>query len=107
MIQQAIALRNKLEPWFATLDAADIEELAVILRVDGSLGSFGPEGVENIAIEGGAIQCDVVIADQGWENLADHEISKIIKERVLLAISSCLTSAGISYDDETLGGAST
>ena len=105
MIQKAIALRKKLEPWFATLDAADVEKLAVILRVDGSLGSFGPEGVENIAVEDGAIECDVVIADQGWENLADHEISKIINERVLQGIRSCLSSAGISYDDEALAGA--
>lgn len=104
-IQQAVALRKKLEPWFEALTGGDVEELALVLRVNGSLGSFGPEGVENVVIEDRTIECDVVIADQGWANLADEEIATIIKGRVLEAVDYCLAAARIPYDDKTLAAA--
>ena len=88
VMQQAIALRKQLESWFEALANDDFDELAIILRVDGSLGSFGPEGVENITIADGAIDCEVVIADQDWANLTEEEIALILKDRVLGAVDS-------------------
>lgn len=102
VIEQAIAIRKKLEPWFASIDGTEMTELAIILRVDGSLGSFGPEVVANIAVEGGSIECDVVVADQMWANRQDEEIASIIRTRVLEAVGACLTTAGISYDLRSL-----
>ena len=102
VIQQAIALRKKLEPWFATVDGGTVSELGIALRVDGSLGSFGPEGIENIATEDGKIECDVVVADHGWADLSDDEIAVILRGRVLEAISTCLTRAGITFDSAVL-----
>ena len=105
VMQQAIALRGKLEPWFASVDGGDIVDLGIALRVDGSLGSFGPEGVENIKVAGGKIECDVVVADQGWAKLDDEEIALILQRRVLEAINSCLATIGVIYDANALAAA--
>ena len=105
VIQQAIALRKRLEPWFESIDGGEVTELAIVLRVDGSLGSFGPEGVENIAVEGGSIECDVVVADQEWADRQDEKIASILRTRVLEAVGACLTTAGVSYDSRALESA--
>ena len=102
VMQQAIALRKRLEPWFATVDGGAISELGVALRVDGSLGSFGPEGIENIVTKGGKIECDVVIANHGWADLTDEEIALILRARVLEAIGTCLTEASIPFEPDAL-----
>ncbi len=104
-MRQAIALRESLEPWFAVIDAGNIAELGIALRVDGTLGSFGPEGVENIVVKAGKIECDVIIADQGWAALGDEEIATILKHRVLEAVNICFTTVGISYDADTFAEA--
>lgn len=91
-------MRKTLEPLFSGVDGGNIAELGVALRVDGSLGSFGPDGVENIAVIDGKIECDVVIADQGWAALDDEEIATILKHRVLGAVNICFATVGISYD---------
>jgi len=104
--QQSIALQRKLEPWFGSFDGGDVTELAVVLRVDGSLGSFGPEGVENIAIDESTLTCDVVVADKGWADLHDEEIAEILRTRVLQAIDACLRTAEIAYDAQVLETAS-
>ena len=103
--QQAVVLRKKLEPRFADIDGGSIVELGVALRVDGSLGSFGPEGVENIAVKDGKIECDVVIPDQGWADLGDEEIATILKYRVLEAVDTCFAAVGVSYDADALTAA--
>jgi len=102
VMQQAIALRKMLEPRFADIDGGSIVELGIALRVDGSLGSFGQEGVENIAVEDGKIECDVVIADQGWAELGDADIATILKYRVLDAVNICFATVGVSYDADAL-----
>lgn len=105
VMQQAIALRKKLEPRFVAINGGDIVELCVILRVDGSLGSFGPEGVENIAVEDGQIECDVVIADLGWAELDDGDIATILRQRILEAVKACFSTVEVPYDAVELAAA--
>ena len=105
VMQQAIALRKRLEPWFETIDSGQFTELGIALRVDGSLGSFGAEGIENIAVGDSRIECDGVVADKGWSSLSDEEIASILQARVFNAIDVCLRTAGIVYDAETLASA--
>ncbi|MGI9425178.1 MAG: hypothetical protein ACR2PA_18425, partial [Hyphomicrobiaceae bacterium] len=102
VMQQAIVLRKKLEPWFGSIDSNDIQELCIILRVDGSLGSFGEEGVESVLIDDGTLECDVVIADRGWSELDDAEIAAVLREHVFEAISICFERCGISFDADGL-----
>ena len=101
-MQQAILLRKKLEPWFGAIESEEIHELGIVLRVDGSLGSFGAEGVENVLIDNGKLECDVVIADKGWSELDDGEIAAVLRERVFEAISICFERCGIMFDPDEL-----
>ncbi len=98
VMQQAIALRRKLEPLIGPINADNIFELAVVLRVGGSLGSFGPDRIENIAIEGATLTCDVVIEDKRWADLDDDSIARILDDRVTEAIGACLSYVGIPHD---------
>lgn len=102
VITLAVALRKRLEPWFATIKNSGISELGIALRVDGSLGSFGPEGVENITVRGGKIECDVVIADKGWADLDDSEITSILRERVIDGIVVCFERIEVPFDQESI-----
>jgi hypothetical protein len=101
-MQQAIVLRKKLEPWFASVEADNLAELGIALRIDGSLGSFGPEGVENVVFENGKIECDIVVADQGWAEMSDDDILSVLQQRVLEAVDTCLSTVRIPYDPEAL-----
>jgi len=105
VMAQAIALRRTLEPWFAGLDEGNIVELGIALRVDGSLGSFGPEGVENVTVKDRKLECDVTIADQDWAALGDEEIATILVSRVLEAVHTCFATVGVSYDADALAEA--
>lgn len=90
VMTQAIALRRKLEPWFADLSNPSIDKLSIVLRVDGSIGSFGRPGVENIHDDSGTIVCDLVIEDLGWEDLSDSDIYGILVDRVIDAAEMSL-----------------
>ena len=46
----AIKLRKLLEPLFKEVNSKAVKELCIILRVNGSLGSFGISGLENIEL---------------------------------------------------------
>ena len=86
---QAIALHRKLEPWFADLSNRFIN-LSIVLRVDGSIDSFGRPGVESIHDDSGTIVCDLVIEDLGWDDLSDTGIYRILVDRVLDAVGMYL-----------------
>ena len=105
VITQAVELRKRVTPWFAAIDNTEISELGIALRVGGSLGSFGPEGVENITAENGKVECDVVIADKGWADLDDGEIASILQERVFDGIVVCFERYEIRFDRESLSAA--
>ena len=97
VVTQAVELRRALEPWFQTLSDERVRKLTVVLRVDGSLGSFGSPGVENIELVGGDLSCDLVVSDPRWETLNDREIRENLRTRVLKAIDICFRYAGVVY----------
>ena len=89
VMKQATALRKTLEPLLENCTSENITDLAIVLRVDGSLGSFGSEGVENIELNEGKICCDLVIRDHGWKDRGPSEIRDILKKGVLDAVTEC------------------
>ena len=105
VMKQAIALGKKVEPWFYSIESNEVLELGIVLRVDGSLGSFGPEGIENIVLDNHKMECDVVIADRGWAKLDDGEIAAILREHVKEAILICLRKYEIAFNPEELAAA--
>ena len=99
----AIELRKALEPIFLGLIIADainnkVESIVIILRVDGSLGSFGPEAIEKTALSKGCLQCEVIIKDFDWGNLHTQEITNILKFNVRKAIKYCFEHINIDIN---------
>ncbi|TWT89580.1 hypothetical protein [Neorhodopirellula pilleata] len=95
VISLAIALRRRLEPWSASIIHSDIDTLSIVLRIDGSLGTFGPPGVEGVAVNSGVLACDLVIEDFGWDGVSDDRIDSILAERVVDAIAECFRHVGL------------
>jgi hypothetical protein len=102
VMRQAIELRRALEPWFQTLSCDRVAKLTVVLRVDGSLGSFGPQGVENIELDRGHLHCDLVLSDAGWETRSDRQIHEILRNQVINAIDACFRHSGIAHETSKL-----
>ena len=98
VVTQLINLRKILEPIFQGFEHENVQELAIVFRIDGSLGSFGKEGIENIKLSHGVLECDAVVKDYGWKDLEESEISETLKATLLQSIEKCFTYAGISYD---------
>jgi len=98
----AAALRKLLDPWFQTLQSDEIEKLTVILRVDGSLGTFGPEGVESIELDGSELVCELVIRDWSWGDLDAEQTNQIVHRQVLGAIEACFERYPTKYNRRDL-----
>ncbi len=102
VIKHAIALRSLLEPWFASVSDERVDSFVIVLRFDGSLGSFGVAGTENVVIVGRVLQCDLVINDHSWGNLSNDQIGKILQDEVLLCVEQCFDKYHVAYDRNTL-----
>ena len=97
VISQAIALRRTLSPWFDLIRHESIRKLTLVLRVDGSLGSFGSPGVENVMVDAGVLSCDVVIADHGWKELSDEQIAGVLRQQIAIAVEACFGQQRVAY----------
>jgi hypothetical protein len=86
----AINIRNKINELFKDVNDDNISELIIILRIDGSLGSFGKPGVENFANNAGVVECDLVITAQKWDELSDEKIESILLPKVKNAFKECV-----------------
>jgi hypothetical protein len=102
VITEAVALRQSLEPWFESQPSDQVKKLTVVLRVNGSLGSFGPAGVENIELAEGDLSCDLVVADPGWDGLGEGQIRELLGLRVLEAIDACFLAQKVAYHKDEL-----
>lgn len=61
------SLRKCLSTIQAPDYATDTPEFALILRVDGSLKKYGPEGVEPPKLRRGYILVDIVVSERRWQ----------------------------------------
>jgi hypothetical protein len=86
----AIKIRNELNELCKDVKEDNISELIVILRIDGSLGSFGKPGVDNFANNVGVVECDLVITAQKWGELSDEKIESILLPKVKDAFKECV-----------------
>lgn len=102
VISEAIAIRKALVPWFSPVFSNTISKFIIVLRVDGSLGSFGPEGIENIQITDNELECDLVISDRGWKDMPEREIGVILRVMIFHAIVTCFEKYEIKSNQEEL-----
>jgi len=104
VISIVIKLRRELEPSFAALGDDMLTLISPILRVGGDLGTFGPDGIENIKIINGRAECDVVVDARNWNDMSETEISNLIRPRIIHALNSLITEAGFDTLPEFLCG---
>ncbi|WP_038165353.1 hypothetical protein [Verrucomicrobium sp. BvORR106] len=89
-----IQLRREWEGTLASLECNAIHLISPIARVGGILGTFGPDGLENIKVESGEAECDVVIAPRDWNSMTEEEVTSVVRPMLLEAIAALLAKAG-------------
>ena len=94
-MKPTIRLRKELEEKFCELGDDTLKEISSILRVEGELGSFGKEGIENVKIRRKEAECDLVIPAQNWNDMSEEEIYSFIKPRVFESLIVLLKVAGL------------
>ena len=104
IMSRAVLLRKTIEDWFARLENDAVDSFTVILRVDGSIHKFGVSGVESIKLRDKALECDLIIADTGWDDQSDAEIDEILRDGVRQAIRTCFRQHNIQFNPTELDG---
>lgn len=84
-----------------------IDEYGLVLRVDGSIQTFGPEGIGRLrfAKKQRYITLDIQIPQSVWQPLEDAELRSYLGRRVDSAIRACvarLKKDGFDVDDARL-----
>ena len=97
VMKQSIVIRRLLERWFGSIANDCIQKLCIVIRVNGSLGSFGMPGIENIHVDKGVLSCDLVIADHNWDALSDEQIAGVLRQQIAPAIKACLRTQEVAY----------
>jgi len=104
VITEAVALRKELEPVFAALDSEKVHELSVCLRVNGSLGEFGPEGLESIELRGKTIESELVIGNHNWASLQPDQISAVLRPLIHRAVAESLAKYRVHHPKGIFSG---
>ena len=97
IMPRAILLRKAIENWFARLESDVVDSFTVILRIDGSIHKFGVPGVDSITLRDRALECELIIADPGWDDQSDAEIDNILRDGVGEAIHACFKQHNIQF----------
>lgn len=84
-----------------------IDNYGLVLRVDGSIQTFGPEGITRIrfAKKQRYITVDIQIPESVWRPLGDDELRHYLGSQVEAALRTCvarLKKDGFDVDDGTL-----
>ena len=98
VMDAAIQIRGLLQEWFAELSPSGVQKLVMVLRVNGSLGSFGEEGTRSVELTNGVLSCDLVIEDHGWTRLDQTEISQLLRPKIAAAILELFQFAQIPVE---------
>jgi hypothetical protein len=84
-----------------------IDEYALVLRVDGSLDKFGPEGLTRIRFAKARryITLDIQVPEPVWQPLSSQEAKEYLVRQVREALAVCvrrLAKDGCSVDEQSL-----
>jgi hypothetical protein len=84
-----------------------IDQYGLVLRVDGSIQTFGPEGISRLrfAKKQRYITLDIQIPESVWRSLGDAELRRYLGAQVDAAIRACvarLKKDGFEVDDTKL-----
>ena len=68
-----------------TAISSEVEEITFILRIDGNLGSFGADGLDNfkINLRHKYVSADICIPTSRWVNASNIEIARFIADCIM------------------------
>ena len=92
VITQAVELRRELEAALRDVDGGPCTKLSLLLRVGGSLGSFG-ETIHDPTLKRGLAICEIEIPDADWAQRSDAEIRDVVAKRLLEGLEKCAASS--------------
>jgi hypothetical protein len=93
--QVAMRIRKEYEARFASLENGQVNTVAPVLRIGGSIGTFGADAIENVEVKNGTAECDVVVVPRNWKEMHADEIHALLKPRLQEAFCLLLKQAGI------------
>ena len=102
-----VALSKALAKHVSSTHCAAIDEFALVLRVDGSLSQYGPEGVARLrfAMAKRYITVDLQIPESCWKPLSTEELDAYLVGQIRLGLEACcarLAKAGHEVHQEAL-----
>lgn len=101
--EQKVPLFQALSRTVSSTYCSAIDEYALILRVDGSLAKYGPEGVAFIRFAKSKryITADIQVPEAAWKPLQPEELKEYLARQVLLALQACI--ARLTRDGHEVG----
>ncbi len=90
IIPVLVDIRKQMAEQIKDVNDNTLLEIVIILRVDGSLGSFGKSGMENFSVAEKVAECELVVESHKWGALSAKEIARILQPRILKAYLACV-----------------
>jgi hypothetical protein len=87
-----VDLYHALSRYVTGTHCDSIDEYGLVLRVDGSLDKFGPEGITRLrfAKTQRYITVDIQIPESAWKPIGDAELRQYLGAQVAAAIRVCV-----------------
>ena len=91
--QAKVPLAQALERTVTSSHSQAVSQYALVLRVDGSLQSYGEEGLARLRLykSRGFVTVDIQIPEQAWKPLSAQELREYIARQVLYAVEACVS----------------
>ena len=86
-------LYKALSQYVKSTHCDGIDQYALVLRVDGTLDQFGPEGIFRLRLSKAKryITVDIQIPQSLWEPMSDAQLRYYLAEQCSAAIKSCVS----------------
>ena len=86
-----VPLAHAFAQHVSSTHCAEIDEYALVLRVDGSIAKFGNEGLERLRLSRTKryIAVDILIPEAVWQAKTEQELKSYLARQVTAAISAC------------------
>jgi hypothetical protein len=88
-----ISLFHSLSKYVASTHCSEIDEYALVLRVDGQYAKFGPEGVYRVRLSKSKryISADIQIPQEIWQPMNEYQMKMYLAQQIKSAVLKCVS----------------
>jgi hypothetical protein len=88
-----VPLYQALERHVTSSHCTTIDRYALVLRIDGSLASYGEEGIARLRLQAArrCITADIQVPQAKWQSLAQTELRAYLAQQVQAALGACVS----------------